>query len=77
MIIEGHANKPLSPLHRTVLIVPIGCFVMATLGDSGLGLGWFVGGLAIVVTVLAWAHLRPYRNDKATAPANTQSEGIE
>lgn len=89
MVIEGHANKPLSPLHRSVLIVPLGCFVMATLGASGLGITWFGGGLVIVVAVLAWAHLRPYRDNHAAiepysspgsppaTPTSTQAKGTE
>ncbi|MEQ9798990.1 MAG: TRAP transporter fused permease subunit [Salinisphaeraceae bacterium] len=89
MIIEGHAHRPLSPLHRTILVVPPVCFIMGTIGSSGLGIGWFLAGLAVMAAVLVWAHLRPYREPAngadytenagvaAAVPAETQSKGVE
>ena len=63
MMIEGHAFKPLSPLIRIFLTAPLACFVMATIGTSGHGLSWLVGGLVGLAAIQFWVHSRP---DNAT-----------
>lgn len=59
MLIEGHAQRPLSVLQRTALLGPLGLFTTATLFDSGSGVVWLLAGLASLGLVLAWAQVRP------------------
>jgi TRAP transporter 4TM/12TM fusion protein len=68
MIIEGHAFRPLSPLLRIALTLPLVCFVMATIGTTGLGVSWFAGGLASMVAIQLWVHSRPDLSATAQGP---------
>jgi TRAP transporter 4TM/12TM fusion protein len=67
MIIEGHAFRPLNALARLALTAPLACFVMATIGTSGHGLSWFVGGLALLAAIQFWVHSRG-ESDEPKAP---------
>lgn len=74
IMVEGHAHKPLSPVQRSVLVVPLGCYVMSTLGASGLGFGWLAVGVLLTVVVLVWVHLRPYRNNKPLVEGSVSTD---
>ncbi len=58
MIFEGYATRALLVIERLLLAIAAGLFFMGSIGSTGVGLFWTMGGFALAGIVIFIAHRR-------------------